>query len=345
MAVISSGTCSINQNTNTLTFSGATGLSGIVKAGHEIKFDGEPSFYHFTTDMTDNVNGAILETYQGTNKVAANYQIFKDFYGHNLARIQSNTRDNWDLIDRNFGITDDELDAAGAPSTKDQITTKIYIGEPVLNKEWGFLKWTPGVVITKIRLGTDNFAPNGNLTLDMAADGTYQAINLTVPVNNLWKESSTLTTTVDAGEFTKFKWTDVPSSPGNDWYIEITWHSGTALVTRYDFLGMVLGDVVVGRIIGKGYKPPVKSKLFGLHWEWLDFAPIGSNVILEVYKNDAAIATPVTIVLTENQLYGYIACTQTTFETTDIMTFRINQVGSSLPGSGLIITPHTYRVE
>ena len=134
MAVISSGTCSINQNTNTLTFSGATGLSGIVKAGHEIKFDGEPSFYHFTTDMTDNVNGAILETYQGTNKVAANYQIFKDFYGHNLARIQSNTRDNWDLIDRNFGITDDELDAAGAPSTKDQITTKIYIGEPVLNK-------------------------------------------------------------------------------------------------------------------------------------------------------------------------------------------------------------------
>ena len=231
----------------------------------------------------------------------------------------------------------------GASPTKKQITTKIFIGEPVLNQEWGFLKFTPDVVISKIRLYTDNTAPDGQLIADLAVDGTYQSINITVPANNLWSLDNTLTTAVDAGEFTKLKWTTVPAMPGSNWFAEITWYAITPLITRYDCLAFLMGDLEVGRIIGNGYKYPVNSKLFGLHYEFTNNPPLGSAAIIEVYKNGVAIGTPVTFTFTAGQLWGYIACAQTSFLTTDIQTFIITQIGSDMPGSGLIMTPHTYQ--
>ena len=342
--MINTGTVDVLQNSKSLTFSGVD-LASIV-SGNRFKVNGDTIEYTIvsvTVISSTSATATILEAYAGPNQTAASFQIFTDFYNYNLKVINVNTVDNPVMIDHNFKIIADELDALNAANTKYQITTKIFLGEPVLNQEWGFLKFTPDVVISKIRLYTDNTAPDGALVADIAVDGTYQSVNITVPANNLWSLDNTLTTAVDAGEFTKFKWTTVPAMPGSNWFAEITWYAITPLITRYDCLAFLMGDLEVGRVIGNGYKYPVASKLFGLHYEFTGNAPLGANAIIEVYKNGAAIGTPVTFTHLAGQLWGYIACAQTSFLTTDIQTFIITQIGSDMPGSGLIITPHTYQ--
>lgn len=342
--MINTGTVDVVQDSKSLTFSGVD-LTSVI-AGNRFKVNGDVIEYTIvsvTVISATSATATILEAYAGSNQTAVSFQIFTDFYDYNLKVITVNAVDNPVVIDHNFKIIADELGALNAPNTKYQITTKIFIGEPVLNQEWGFLKFTPDVVITKIRLYTDNTAPDGALVADLAVDGTYQSINITVPVNNLWSLDNTLTTAVDAGEFTKLKWTTVPAMPGSNWFAEITWYAITPLITRYDCLAFLMGDLEVGRIIGNGYKYPVNSKLFGLHYEFTNNPPLGSAAIIEVYKNGVAIGTPVTFTLPDGQLWGYVACAQTSFLTTDIQTFIITQIGSDMPGAGLIITPHTFQ--
>jgi len=343
--MINTGTVDVVQNSKTLTFSGVD-LTSVI-AGNRFKVNGEVIEYTIVTVTvisSTSATATILEAYAGSNQTAVSFQIFTDFYDYNLKVINTNTVDNPVMIDHNFKIIADELGALNAPNTKYQITTKIYIGEPETGREWAIMKFTPDAVISKVRLYTDNYAPDGSLVADLAIDGTYQNINITVPANNLWSTDNTLTSAVDAGEFTKLKWTTVPAMPGNNWFAEITWYAVTPLITRYDCLAFLMGDLEAGRILGQGYKYPVASKLFGIHYEFTGGnPPLGSSAIIEVYKDGAAIATPVTFTLPEGQLWGYLSCASTSFLTTNVQTFRINQVGSVVPGSGLLITPHTYQ--
>ena len=342
--MINTGTVDVIQNSKALTFSGVD-LTSVI-SGNRFKVNGDTIEYTIvsvTVVSSTSATATILEAYAGSNQTAVSFQIFTDFYDYNLKVINTNTVDNPVMIDHNFKIIADELGALNAPNTKYQITTKIYIGEPETGREWAFFKLTPDAIISKARLYTDNTAPDGELVADLAVDGTYQDINITVPVNNLWSTDNILTTTVDAGEFVKLKWMTVPAKPGNNWFAEITWYAITPLITRYDCLAFLMGDLEVGRILGQGYKYPVASKLFGLHYEFTQNPPIGSDAIIEIHRNGAGIGTPVTFTLPAGQLYGYLTCAQTSFITTDIQTWRVNQIGSVVPGTGLIITPHTYQ--
>ena len=347
MSIINDGKISLTTASGTVTGTDTLFLTRLIESGYLLYPEGYPDPLHILSDATSETSLTILEDWNGPTETLINYEIVKDFYDYEIPVLSPDQTDTAYKINTAHQRIIDALNSLGASPTKKQITTKIFLGEPVLNQEWGFLKFTPDVVISKIRLYTDNTAPDGALVADLAVDGTYQNINITVPVNNLWSLNNTLTTAVDAGEFTKLKWTTVPGMPGSNWFAEITWYAITPLITRYDCLVMMLGDLDTyantGKIFGNGFKYPVNSKLFGLHYEFTNNPPLGSAAIIEVYKNGVAIGTPVTFTFTAGQLWGYIACAQTSFLTTDIQTFIITQIGSDMPGSGLIMTPHTYQ--
>lgn len=343
---IITGTVTVTQNSKIVTGVGTTFLTEGVSASHRFKLNGDPTFYDIAVAASSETSLTLLQSFAGIDQSTVSYQIFNDFEPpYNLIRITPDTKDTAYVYTENLRLLSDALADAGASTENDQNIARIHVGEAILDREWAFIKFTTDATIKKLRLRTDDVAPNGSLILDMAIDGTYQSVNLTVPASNLSVESAALTNTVDAGEWVKFKWTQVPAIPGQNWYLDITYKSSPALVQRYDFVGIVLGDLSVSRIIGNGFKPPVKSKLFGLHYEFAEFAPQGQAVIVEVLKNGASLGTPVTFTLPAGTLWDYLECTQTTFETTNTMTFIINQIGSTIPGSGLIITPHTYRIE
>ena len=343
MSIINDGKISLTTASPTVTGTDTLFLTRLIKSGYLLYPEGYPDPLHVLSDAASETSLTLLEDWNGPTETLINYEIVKDFYDYEIPVLSPDQTDTAYKINTAHQRIINALNSLGASPTKKQITTKIFIGEPVLNQEWGFFKFTPDCVISKIRLYTDNYAPDGALVADLAVDGTYQGINVTVPANNLWSADNTLTTSVDAGEFTKLKWTTVPAMPGNNWFAEITWYVITPLITRYDCLAFFMGDLEVGRVIGNGYKYPVASKLFGLHYEFTQNPPLGTDAIIEVYKNGAAIGTPVTFTLPAGQLWGYVACAQTSFLTTDIQTFIITQIGSDMPGSGLIITPHTYQ--
>ncbi len=348
MAVINDGTISLTSGSSVVAGIDTLFLTRLVQSGYLLYPQGFPDPLHVLSNATSETSLTLLETYSGPNEVSITYELVKDFYDYEIPVLGPDMPETTYKINTAHQRIINALNSLGASPTKKQITTKIFIGEPVLNQEWGFLKFTPSVVISKIRLYTDNYAPDGSLIADLAIDGTYQSINITVPANNLWSLDNTLTSAVDAGEFTKLKWTTVPTMPGSNWFAEITWYAITPLITRYDCLVMMLGDLDTyantGREFGNGYKYPVASKLFGIHYEFTGGnPPLGSAAIIEVYKDGAAIGTPVTFTLPEGQLWGYLSCAQTAFLTTNVQTWRVNQVGSIVPGSGLLITPHTYQ--
>ena len=343
MSIINDGKISLTTASGTVTGTDTLFLTRLIESGYLLYPEGYPDPLHVLSDATSETSLTILEDWNGPNETLINYEIVKDFYDYEIPVLSPDQTETAYKINTAHQRIIDALNSLGASPTKKQITTKIFIGEPVLNQEWGFLKFTPDVVISKIRLYTDNFAPDGALVADIAVDGTYQSINITVPANNLWSLDNTLTTAVDAGEFTKLKWTTVPVMPGSNWFAEITWYAITPLITRYDCLAFLMGDLEVGRILGQGFKYPVASKLFGIHYEFTQNPPLGSDAIIEVYQNGAGIGTPVTFTLPTGQLYGYLTCSQTSFITTDVQTWRVNQIGSVVPGTGLIITPHTYQ--
>jgi hypothetical protein len=116
-------------------------------------------------------------------------------------------------------------------------------------------------------------------------------------------------------------------------------------ITRYDFFRLYLGILQVGRQIGDGFKFPVKSKVFGLTYNFQSCPPEGSAVILNLYKNGADLATPVQITLPANTINGYVAITQTDFLITDTCSLYITQAGSPIPGDNLEVTLHSCRIE
>ena len=341
--IINDGKISLVQNSATVTGTDTKFLTRLVQSGYLLYPKGYPDPLHILSDATSETSLTLLETFNAPNENDISYEIVKDFYDYEIPALSPDMTETAFKINTGHQRIIDALNSLGASPTKKQITTKLYIGEPEVGREWGFLKFTPGAVISKIRLYTDNTAPDGQLIADLAVDGTYQNINITIPANNLWSLDNTLTTAVDAGEFIKLKWTTVPAMPGSNWFAEITWYAITPLITRYDCLAFIMGDLEVSRILGNGYKYPVASKLFGLHYEFTNNSPLGSSAIIELYKNGAAIGTPVTFTFPAGQLWGYITCAQTSFLTTDIQTFIITQIGSDMPGSGLIVTPHTYQ--
>lgn len=341
--ILESGTVRVVQGSQDLVFENAS-LEGVI-AGTKIKIRGNPNHYHFGATPVDNVNAVMVEPYAGVSEENASYQIFLDIEEFGMIKIQKGIAEMYDAIAHNFDITIKELRIAGSSDNYNQIITKHFFGSPAQDREFGYLYAPFDMRIVKLRLSTEENAPDGSLTIDMAIDNVYQGVNVTVPANNLWKEKEGLNYTILQGEKVNFKWTAVPGYSGSNWYVEITYQSIPARLIRYDYQGMFLGDLAVNKVAGNGFKFPVKSKLLGFHYEFLGLPPQGSEATIEVLKDGVSLSPPVEIILPEAYNFGNITIAQVDFEVTEIFSLKVTKVGANVSGDNLIITAHTYQVE
>ncbi len=125
--MINTGTVDVVQDSKVLTFAGVD-LTSVI-SGNRFKVNGDTIEYAIvsvTVISSTSATATIVGKYEGPNQTAASFQIFTDFYNYNLKVINVNTVDNPVMIDHNFKIIADELDALNAANTKYQITTKIF---------------------------------------------------------------------------------------------------------------------------------------------------------------------------------------------------------------------------
>ena len=342
--IINTGTATFTNGSTTVTFTGADFFSQGAVSGNKIKRNGEPNMYTIAQTPTANTSLIIQEPYAGITG-ADSFQIYTDIDGqYGIVFPSSDMRDLYDTLRYDFQKIIDELAFAGAPSTKQRITQRIYIGEPIQEIKFGYLKWSCAAQIDYIAFGTDGDAPDNALTCDFEINGTNQNINLVLPAGTKYVRASIQTKTVASGDYTECEWITVNLPAGSNYFFDITWHPISPQEIRYDFNRVWMGDLYDGGIIGTGWLPPVKSKFFGLSYNFVDM-PEGSTVILELYKDGVAIATPVTITLSDSVKSGYVAFTQTDFLVTNVLTLSINQKGLTIPGNTLETTLHSYRIE
>lgn len=340
--IINTGTATFTNGSTTITFTGADFYSKGAAAGDKIKRNGEPGLYTIAQTPTDNTTLIVQEAYAGVTG-SDSFQIFTDIDGqYGIVFPSSDQRDLYDILRYDFQKIIDELAFAGAPSTKQRITQRFYLGEPAQGGKFGYLKWSCPAQIDYIAFGTDGGAPDNIITTDLEINGTNQNLNLQLTAGSKYIRSSALTTTIASGDYTEVEWITVNAPAGSNYFFDITWHPISPQEIRYDFNRLSVGDLIVGQIIGTGWYPPVKSKFFGLSWNFVD-APEGASVILELYKDGAAIGTPVTMTISAKS--GYVSFTQTDFLITNTLSLRVNQVGSIVPGGTLETTLHSYRIE
>lgn len=344
MAIIT-GTATILSNTKAVTIvtldNGAT-LVGAVIAGHELQWIGENAHFHIEITPTSNSSLTLLETYGGPNKTAQEFQIVTGYHGHNLIRVEPSMSDSFYSLQRNFERISDELTSLGSTADEEQCLNKICFGTPVQNGFWGYQKFTGAIEISKLILSTNDDAPSYNLVLDIEINGVLQGLNLTVLAGQKSIVSSALAYIVQAGQVVRFKWITVNEPAGSNWDIDIHYHNSSGLRIYYDFQKAYYGTIYTGLILGSAYKPPNRSKKFGVTYE-LDEAPNGSGVILELLKDGASLGTPVTVTIPESSLTGYLEFSQTEILTTQTASLKVNQPGSIIPGSNLRATIHSYH--
>lgn len=342
MPLINAGTVSVNSGSQTWNFTGSNLLTQGANAKSIIKINGQTRWYSIADDPPDNTQCQTLQAYVGTNAVNAAYQIITDFYPLGLAILDPSMVDSFYAMNRNFEILSNKVSALGA-STNDQVLPRMFFGQPVEGQEWGHTSLLSASQIKQLRIATDGNPPvDGSLVIDIAIDGAYQGLNLTLPAFQLWKESAAVLYGVNANGLVNFKWVTVPPTPGQNYTVDITYEAVVGLAVRQDFVRYFGEDVYVGLDLGQGYKNATDCEVFGLHYAWQKQVPIGSSVIVELYKNDAPLGTPVLITIPATSLYGYIAHAQTAFLSTDYQKYKITQVGTDVPGSGLTITAASF---
>src|SRR3990167_5282832 len=84
----------------------------------------------------------------------------------------------------------------GALSTKQRITQRFYLGDPVQTAKFGYLKWSCAAQIDYFAYGTDGGAPDNALTADLEINGVNQSINLVLSAGSKYNRSSAQTLTV-----------------------------------------------------------------------------------------------------------------------------------------------------
>lgn len=342
MPLINAGTVSVNSGSQTWNFTGSNLLTQGAKAGSIIKVGGQTAWYTLAADPPDNNSCQTLQAYVGTSAVDAAYQILTDFYPLNLAILDPSMVDSFYAMNRNFEILSNKVSALGA-STNDQILPRMFFGQPIEGQEWGHIRLLSASQIKQMLIATDGNPPvDGSLVIDIAIDGAYQGLNLTLPAFQRWKESAAVLYGVSANSLINLKWVTAPATPGQNYTIDITYEAVVGLAVRQDFFRYFGEDIYAGLELGGGYKNPTDCDVFGLHYAWQKQAPIGANAIIELYKNNAPIGTPVLITIPATSLYGYIAHAQTAFLSTDYHSYKITQIGSGVPGSGLTITAASF---
>lgn len=334
--LINAGTVSVSNGSKTWNFTGSDLFDQGVQTGDLIQIIGQDAFYHIEVDPTNNLSAISLETYGGVTVTDVSYQILTGFLALNLTRIDPDQKDTYYAFNRNFEILTDEIAALGGTAVKTVVTPRWWPGDLVIDAEFGYLKYYNDAEIERIALSARAPAIEA-VVLDMAIDGTWQGIDLTLAAGAAYIQSADLATIIASGEAITFRCT---SGIASDIVVDIYWQNGSPSEVRYDFVRYWFGDLVVSGRIGKGYQPPVKSKVFGLAYN-IQAPAVGQDIILELYLNNAATGTTATIPAGSQS--GFLSVSQTQFETTEVCDVNINQVGV-VPGSNLEITLYSYRV-
>lgn len=345
MAIISDGTAAVVNGSNIVTLTGGLVLDRGVQAGDLFKVDGYPTKYHIAVTPTTNTTLTLLEDYAGITESGKAYQIFVDFIDYQLSVIQGGTIDNEDLIARNFEIVADQLAIAGASATAYRKTPLFYLGEPVQGKKCGYIKWKCPSQLAYIAIGTDDDPPDNPVTVDFEINGINQNINLVLPAGSRSKISALLTINIVVDDYTEFEWITVNLPAGGNYHLEFIWFPNSPLDIRYDFTRFNLGDLVLNKQIGRGFKFPVKSKVFGFGYSIQGNLAEGGNATISLYKNGVALGTPVTGIITEGVRNNFVALTQTDFLITDECTLCMTVFGGIIPASDVNFILYSYRIE
>lgn len=341
MAIITGTGTFTNGNTSVSSITGLSlAIQGNVTADAWIKRDGEPTVYHVAVPPSSETSITMLEEYQGTTGTDT-FQIFTDFLTYEIVLLKTGMKDSYHAINENIRKLINKLIAAGAPEDEKRIITRVWIGQPVQNKEFGYVKLPSDCEIDTIGM-TCYQAPDNDVVLDYSVNDTYQSMNLTQTSGSNSVESADLSYLASATNYLKFKFTSVGSFPGADYHIDIKLHNNTAMQIRYDFQRVWIGELQAGKEFGIGFNFPVKSKVFGISYN-LDIPHEGDDLILKLYKDNVDTGSSVTI--TDGTSSGYSALAQVEYTTSEECTIYISQVGSSFAGQNLHVVLHSYRVE
>lgn len=339
------GTGTFTNSDNAIT--AITGLSqtmiGVVEAGSWLKIDEETLHYNIALDASGDTSLTLQEDYQGVTG-SKTFQIFTDFIDGEIPRLTSGMTGSFFIMNDIYKIFIDRIAAAGAPLLNTQVITFPYIGEPVSEDEFGYFKSSAPIEIDKLRLRTDKPSPDNTVTIDYSIESVYQNLDLTLANPNTSSESAELTSVVSAGEVVRLKWKNITLPAGNTYFVDMIYHTTSILKTRYDYNATVYGQLEVDQIIWNNFKFPVKSKVFAVTIEYLNYLGEGGDQTFELLLDGASLGTPVTFTVTEGSTTFYVALAQTDYETTETCSIKVNSLGT-IPPQHVVFRLHSYEIE
>ena len=340
--IISDGTVTVTTASKALVFANAKIFDKAVPAGAWIKFDGNPNIYHFEIAPTNNINATMIETYGGVTESGIGYQIFTGFSALGLAIISSAIREGWDIVAKNFELLEDVLAAAGiTAATNYRKIMRPYMGMAEQDRTFGTYKLVSSKEIAELTVYAEA-PPLVTIGLDMAINGVYQSTGLVLPAGQ-YSNPVTIAKNGVSGDVINFKFTSVPGGdfPGQNFTVDVKYKDTSTLEIRYDFIRPYMGMAEVGKRIGRGYKPPVKSRIFG-GMITAQGAPLGADLKIALMHND--VQKTQEMKLTAGSTSEYTAFAQLDCLTSETLDTIITQVGTDFPGDNITITLYSYKI-
>jgi len=344
MAIITGTGTFTTDSTSIINITGLSqAMIGTVKSGHWIKVNNETTIYDIVLDASLETTLKLKQPY-GEATGAKTFELYTSFLSYDIPLLDPNMTGSFYVLNEIFRKLINQLIAAGAPDEHSFIMTRQWVGEPIDLAEWGYFKFNSNVQLDKIRLYTDNGNIDGSLILDFSINDVDQALALNLTTGNAVAESAALTTLCNSDDYIKLKWNNVVLPAGNNYFVDIIYHSTSSYLMRYDFNKTVLGVISAGQEIGKYFKFPVKSKVFAVTITMDDFTGEGGDTVLELYLDNVALTTPVIITIPEGTQNHYEEITQTDYETTEYCSVKVNST-ATIPPQNIHILLHSYRIE
>ncbi len=341
--IISDGTVTVTNASKALVFVDAKIFDKSVPAGAWIKFDGNPNTYHFEVAPTNNTNGTMLETYGGVTEAGIGYQIFTGFSALGLAIISSAIREGWDIVAKNFELLEDILAAAGiTAATNYRKLPLFYAGMPEQDREFGQIQLASPTELAEIGILAEA-PPEADIGLDIAIANVYQNIaNLKLTAGS-YSNYVTISKNASAGNVIKMKFTSVPAGifPGSNYTIWIKYKDASTLEIRYDFVTFSPGMAEDGRRIGRGYKPPVKSRVFAGMLR-AQAPPLGADYKVAIMHND--VQKTQELKLTAGSASEYTSFAQLDCLTTETLDLITTAKGTDFPGDNITAILYSYKI-
>lgn len=340
--IISDGTVTVTNNSKALVFADAKIFDKNVTAGAWIKIDGNSYPYHFEIAPTDNINATMVEIYGGVTESGIGYQIFTGFSALGLAVINSAIRDGWDIVAKNFELLENILADAGiTAATNYRKIMRPYMGMPEQNRTFGDYKLVSSNEMAELTVYAEA-PPLVTIGLDIAINGVYQSTGLSLAAGQ-YSNPITIAKTGVSGDVINFKFTSVPGGdfPGQNYIVDVKYKDTSTLEIRYDFIRPYAGMAEGGKRIGRGYKPPVKSRIFG-GMITAQGAPLGADLKIALMHQD--VQKTQEMKLTAGSPSEYTSFTQLDCLTTETLDTIITAVGSDFPGDNITVTLYSYKI-